>query len=330
MKKLLTYVAILIGVIVILGWVFEKTQPISQVKYGVSFSPRYARYLKLDWQKVYIQILDDLKVKKLRLPSYWTSLQPDSEEFDFSETDFMLLEAEKRGVEVILVVGARQPRWPECHIPDWAKNLSVENRQQKTLEFVQKVVERYKGNTSIKAWQVENEPFVNWFGEKCEDLDSVFLQKEIALVKKLDPKKPIVITESGEWSFWNKAMKISDILGISLYRKVHNPIFGNTAYPIPSFAYHLKSDLIRKMFAPNNQKTILSELQAEPWFEKGVLDTSLDEQIGLFSLEDFKSNVQYAQKTGFNEVYLWGIEWWYWISLQGHTGYLDFAKTLFE
>lgn len=289
------------------------------LRYGVSFSPRYARYLNLDWQKVYIQILDDLKVKNLRIPTYWTSMQPEIDKFDFQETDFMTSEAEKRGARVILVVGVRQPRWPECHVPNWAKNLSTKERQAKILQFVQKTVERYKANKSIWAYQVENEPFVGWFGENCDPVDKNFFQQELNLVRKLD-SKPIVITDSGEWSLWTEAKKLSDILGISLYRKAYNSLFGYINYPFPPVFYQLKS---------SNKKTIIAELQSEPWVQKAVTDTPLEQQIKLFSLADFQSNINYAQKTGFDEAYFWGVEWWYWMAENGYPQYLDFAKPLF-
>ena len=26
-----------------------------------------------------------------------------------------------------------------------------------------------------------------------------------------------------------------------------------------------------------------------------------------------QSTVEYASRTGFDEIYLWGVEWWYWL-----------------
>ena len=331
-KFLLIFVIFFVFSIFLINFIFETTYKYPEnIKYGVSFSPRYARYLNLDWKKVYLQILDDLKVKNLRLTSYWNSLEPEEERVNFDETDFMLSEAQKRGVKVILVVGARQPRWPECHTPDWAKTLSVEQRQQKLLIFVKKVVERYKDYPSVKGWQVENEPFVNWFGERCDKLDKEFLKEEIKLVRDLDTaKRPIVITDTGEWSMWTDAMKSSDILGISLYRKVYNPYWGYTTYPIPPVYYSARSSIARVFFAPNNQKIIVAEFQSEPWVKQAIPDTAISEQVKLFSIEEFKNNTSYAQKTSFDEIYLWGVEWWYWISQHGHPEYLDFARTIFR
>lgn len=318
----------IIGLIVIF-----KSSQIDQsleVKYGITFSPKYARYLGLDWKKTYLNVLDDLKVKNLRLPSYWDVLEKYEGKYDFSETDFMLTEAAKRGVKVILVLGARQPRWPECHVSIWAKKLTVAQSQQKTLDFIQKVVERYKKNASIWAYQVENEPFAYWFGE-CDSLDKKFLLEEIQLVKTLDTK-PIILTDSGEWSSWVDVMKLSDILGISIYKKAYNPnLHTYLDYPFLPWMYDFKSTLVRKIFAPKNEKTIVMELQTEPWLsDKDAKEGSPARENQLFSPSDFKSNIEFVKKTGFDEAYLWGVEWWYWMAAHGHPEYLQFAKTLFK
>lgn len=319
--KIICWILGLLIIILLANFILQRIYSTNnQIKYGVSFSPNYAKYLGLDYQKIYIQILDDLKVRNLRLPTFWDTIQKDPQKEDFSELDFMLSEAGKREVKVISVLGIRQPRWPECHVPSWAKDLSLEQRQQKALEFIGKVVERYIDNSSIVAWQVENEPFISWFGENCDPLDKNFLQKEVELVRKLDNSRPVVITDSGEWSLWREAMKSSDILGISLYRKAHNPYFGYMTYPIPAFFYPLKS---------GNKKTIIAELQAEPWTQKAIPDTPLEQQIKLFTLQDLQDTIKYAQKTGFDEAYLWGVEWWFWMAQKGYPQYLDFAKTLF-
>ncbi len=329
-RYFMVVIVFIVILIALANLIFEKSYPFSaSITYGVTFTPKYARYLKLDWQKTYLQILDDLKIKNLRLPSYWDVLEREAGSYDFSETDFMLDEAQKRGVRALLVVGVKQPRWPECHIPAWAKALSPNERRGKALRYVRAVVERYKDNPSIWAWQVENEPFVSWFGENCGLPDKQFIKDEIELIKRSDAKRPVVITDSGEWSSWVPAMKSSDILGISLYRKSHNQVLNlYTTYPFPTGMYLLKSTLVRKLFAPDNQKTIISELQAEPWTQKAVPDTSFKEQEKLFSVQDFKENIEYARKTGFDEVYLWGVEWWYYMAKHGLPQYLDYAKDL--
>lgn len=297
--------------------------------YGVTFSPSAAQYLTEDFKKVYSEILDDLKVKNLRLPSYWDVLEPEQGKFDFSQTDYLIEEAGKKNAKIILAVGIKQPRWPECHIPDWAYELTVNERQQKALEMIKKVVERYKSNPTIEVWQVENEPLF-WFGDGCDNPDLEFLRREVELVKKLDPKRQILISDTGEWQFWKDTSKLSDILGISVYRKVFNPVLGYIYYPLPPQFYSLKSSFIKPIFAPNNKKTIITELQAEPWLKGGFKDTPVKIQSQFFSTNELAGNLAFAQQTDIKDIYFWGVEWWYYMREKGYPGYWNFAKEVFN
>lgn len=306
------------------------TTPAKSSTLGVTFSPTYTEYLGLDVKKTYLSILDDLKVKNLRIPTYWNDTEKEPGKLNFDNIDFMVSEASKRQAKIILVVGIKQPRWPECFTPDWANKLSVSERQQKALDYIQKIVSRYQNQDNITAWQIENEPFVGWFGENCDPLDRTFLNQEIALVKKLDPNRSVVVTDTGEWSSWTDAMKSSDVLGISLYRKAHNPKFGYITYPFFPTMYTVKSTVIKGLFAPQNQKTIITELQAEPWTQNGIIDTSVIDQTKLFPAQDLQNNLEYAKRTGINEIYLWGVEWWYYMASEGHPEYLELVKNLLK
>lgn len=315
--RILIPVLLLFGLIILLA-LLGSTPAASpnQIKYGVTFSPQYAGYLKLDWQNTYLDLLDRLKVRNLRLPSYWDVLESQPGKYNFSQTDFLIKEAGKRGAKIILVVGARQPRWPECHVPAWAQKLSLEDRRQKILDLAQQIITRYQNSTQIWAWQVENEPFLSFFGQGCDPADKNFLTKEVDLVKSLS-NKPIIMTDSGELGFWVIPMQLSDVFGTTLYRRVYDKNLGYFTFPIPAYFYNIKSAVAR-IFAPSNKKTIIIELQAEPWLQQ------------LFTVKDFKANIEFSQKTGFDQVYLWGAEWWYYMAEQGHPEYLDYAKTLFK
>lgn len=306
-------------IIIIIGIVLATTHLPTTSILGVTFSPMYAKYLGLDWQKTYLTILDELKVKHFRIPTYWSEVEKIEGELDFSEVDFMVDGAGKREAQIILVVGIKQPRWPECHTPQWVNDLSLQDKQQKALDYIKKVVTRYQDKKQIIAWQVENEPYEE-FGH-CIKIDKEFIKKEIDLVKSLD-KKPVIITDSGELSLWLRSSKWADQLGVSLYRKAHNPILGNITYPFPTFMYPARAKLVGK-------KVFIAELQAEPWLKLGAYDTSIEEQTKLFSLADFKDNLDYAKRTGLNEMYLWGVEWWYFMAKNNHPEYLDYAKSYF-
>lgn len=303
--------------------------PAKQITYGVTFSQTNAKFLQLDWQKVYIETLDDLNVKHLRLQTYWNTIQKDEDKYDFSENDYMLDEAAKRGVKVILTVGIKQPRWPECYVPDWAQQLSVEKRQEKALEFITEVVKRYKDNPVVESWQVENEPLIYFYASHCDKIDLAFLQKEVALIRSID-SHPIVIADSGELSLWKNQMQLSDVFGTTLYRTVWNKYMGYTTLIWPPGAYSLRSDFFRSVFAPNNKKTIVVELQSEPWLpDNDPINTPIERQIEIFSLKSMDDNIEFANKTSFDEIYLWGVEWWYFMKQKGHPEYWDNAKKLF-
>jgi len=297
--------------------------------YGVTFSKEYAGQLGLDWQKTYSAILDDLKVSNLRLVAYWDEIEAKQDIFDFTDLDWQLQQARDRNIEVILVVGRRTPRWPECHDPAWLSPLAPLAIKQQQLEFIKTVVNRYKDNPAIYAWQVENEPFLTVFGE-CPLPDKQFLIQEVSLVKSLD-QKPIIITDSGELGWWQSAASLGDILGSTMYRIVWNENLGFWDYFfIPPAFYHYKAELT-KFFHPNLKKVIITELQMEPWtFNRQMTDLTWTEQEQSFSLKRFQDNIIYVKKTGFPEVYLWGAEYWYWLINQGHPEIWQQAKMLWQ
>lgn len=265
--------------------------------------------MSLDWKNLYISILDDLKAKTIRIPLYWTSIEPYEGKFFFENYDWMAEEAKKRDARIIFVIGRKVPRWPECHIPDWVSSYEEKIQQEKILLFLEKTVNRYKDLKNLYSWQVENEPFLS-FGV-CPDCDASLLDKEIELVKKLDPTRPIMVTDSGELSTWLRAAKRADIFGSTLYRIVYKKPFGYIKYPLDPKFFWAKANLVH-FFNPE-KPIIISELQAEPWAPGLIQSTSLDEQAKSMDIEKFNDNIEYAKKVGFPQVYFWGVEWWYWL-----------------
>ncbi|MFA6215148.1 MAG: hypothetical protein WC768_01095 [Patescibacteria group bacterium] len=295
--------------------------------YGVTFSQKYANELGLDWQKTYLAILDDLKVKNLRLVAYWDQIEGSIDNFNFTDLDWQINQAASRGTAITLAVGRRVPRWPECHDPVWLKNLAPLAVSEHELNFVKTVIERYKGNSAIKFWQIENEPLLRWFGE-CPKPSRAFLEQEINLAKSLD-SRPIIITDSGELSSWQAAGGLADILGTTLYRIVWNPYSGFWDYFfVPPAFYHYKAE-ITKFFHKNLKAVIVTELQMEPWtMGKPMAELSLADQQKSFDLKRFKDNVNYVTRAGFSEVYLWGVEYWYWLKEKGHPEIWQEAEKL--
>lgn len=305
---------------------FTNTDP--AMTFGVSFAPSQAEYLGLDGREVYRALLDDLKVRHIRLAAYWNRIEQTPGEYDFSELDYYLNETQKRDAKVILAVGKRLPRWPECHFPGWANALTDQEKDEKILNFVTATVNRYKTHPALYRWQVENEPFLNAFGQ-CPKMARQFVKNEMALVKKLDPNHSTLTTDSGELATWLRTASLGDYFGSTVYRVVLSPhkFFGYVSHEpsIPAAQYRFKAWLAKK---PVN-KIILSEIQAEPWTAGDLSTTKILEQFKSMDIERFERTITFVKKTGFPEGYLWGVEWWYWLRGQGHPEFWDYAKILF-
>lgn len=314
MKKVFKIIGLVLLVLIIIVFCYffvGKAKPVEKIDFGVTFSKIYAQELGLDWKEAYLSILDDLRIKKIRLVAYWPEIEPGEGIFDFENLDWQVNEAEQKGAEIIMAVGRRLPRWPECHVPEWAQDLSEKGQQEEILDIISEVVNRYKDREAIKFWQVENEPFLGTFGE-CPKLDKKFLDREIALVRELDPSRKIILTESGEFSTWIGAARRTDIMGTTLYRTVWAKYFRfYIRYPIPAIFYQRKTALIKKLF--DVDKIIVVELQAEPWGPKPTQELSLEEQFKSMNQKELREIIDYTKRAGFSEAYLWGAEWWYWL-----------------
>ncbi len=336
LKKIILILLILLAVLACYLFV-GKTPEAEQITWGIDFSQKHARDLGLDWKEVYLAYLEDLNAKEIKLSTAWDLLEPEKGSYNFADLDWQVDQAEKYGAKVILVIGMRTPRWPECHLPEWTKDLPKQELQQSVLELLENAVLRYgssagrPGNqksSTIWAWQVENEPLLV-FGQ-CPKRDKDFLKKEVDLVKNLDPlKRPIIVSDSGEWSLWLKIADVGDILGSTLYRRVWMaPLNMYIDYYFPPIYYHRKAEIIRKFF---NKEVIVVELQAEPWGPELLYDISLEEQQKSMTLARFSDNIEFARKTGLDTFYLWGGEWWYWLKeKQGNDSFWQEAKKIFQ
>src|SRR3989344_6742730 len=302
-----------LGLLFFLYYFFILKTPKQQTMvWGVNCAQTRAESLKLDWRETYNAILGDLGAKNIKLHTQWDWVEGEKNDYFFNDIDWQLEKAKEHGAGIIYVGGMKSGRWPECHFPDWAEQISKDDQQKEILEYIEQVVLRYKDNPAIVAWQAENEPLFN-FGE-CPWYDKEFLKKEVALIKSLDPSRPVIITDSGEQSLWTEAAKIGDIVASTMYRKVWFHITDSVGFYskfyLPPVFYYRKAQLIKYLF---NKEVICGELQAEPWTFESFQKVSLSEQEKTMDLKQFKENISYAQKTGLKEFYLWGAEWWYWL-----------------
>lgn len=295
---------------------------------GITFSPKYAMQLNLNPQTTFIKLLDELKIKSVRLPVYWDEVEIFPQKFNFSRMDFYIEEAQKKGAKVILVLGYKQPRWPECFAPDWVDKLMDLEKEEKILGLIKAEIEHFRKFENISAWQIENEPYFPY--GQCRPEISRILAEEIKIVRSLD-SRPVIVTDTGELGFWIPSIQAGDVFGTTLYREAWGPLFGRQTYPLPPIFYRLKWHLTETLAGKSGGMAVISELQAEPWIpsKTPTIDYPVEEQSKLMPVSKIKENIEYAKETGFDTIYLWGVEWWYFMDKSGHPEYLEFAKTLF-
>ncbi len=322
---------LIIGVFVLtlflFTWVFMRLlQPteISPTRYGITFSTRYTKQLGLDSSKTYRALVEDLGVKAVRLPVYWSEIERAQGQFDWELMDQLIEFSNAKKVDLTLVVGSKVPRWPECYIPDWAEMLDARGQQIAVLSMIEAVVERYKNTQAIERWQVENEPFFP-FGN-CPEMTQAQFQERVDLVRRLDPTRPIQVTVSGEIGPWTVEAEAADVLGISLYRLTWNDLFGYFMYPLFPEYYYSRAQLVQGKV----ERVIVAELQAEPWFPESLDRRTLEQWYLAFDAEMFARNLKFAREAHLSEVYFWGAEWWYFLKMSGDERLWQVAKEVFS
>ncbi len=307
---------------IIAGFFLTSTHTIEakdEIYWGVNFSESQAEYLGLDAAVVYESIIKDLGAKHIKIHVNWNATEIESDVYNFSSLDRQVALAEEHDVKLILVIGMKTGRWPECHTPEWVSEVPSSEREAVIVDHVETLVTRYHTSPAVTYWQVENEPFLE-FGDCANwyyDISDTLVETEIAAVRAIDSERKIIVTESGELSTWRSAASVADIVGITTYRSTWNTseeTFGVNPYTFlsPKF-YASKAAFIRNVY----QKPVINvELQAEPWTSVHLKEASLEEQALSMNPELFKENVQFAKETGLGTFYFWGAEWWYWMMVE--------------
>ncbi len=278
---------------------------------GTTFIAPYAEYYGLDAKDTMQAIIDDLGIRRFRLVSYWDRIEPVNGQYDWEELDWQFDKIEQAGGTVSLAIGLRQPRWPECHWPQWAKDEPQTVWQPQLYEFMTQVIERYKDRPSLVSYQLENEYFLDVFGD-CPDHSRERLVEEYNLVKGLDPNTPVIVTRSNNaLPSWPVGEPRADMIGASIYKRVWDGTVTKRyfEYPLPPWFYAL---LAGGAELTTGRNTFIHEMQTEPWAPIGMTNATIEEQDKSLSAEDLPERIQYGVDTGMRTIDLWGVEWWYW------------------
>jgi hypothetical protein len=309
------YIVIFLAIFFTLSALVDRLyRPVKNPVYGVSFSIPYAQELGNDWQANYQALLKDLGFKHLRIMSYWEAIEPQQGQYDFKDLDWQFDQANKYGAKISLAVGLRQPRWPECHEPDWAAQMKVESPEWRSglYAYMQAVVDRYKNNPALESYQLENEAANGWFGY-CRGgvAPKSRLNEEFVFMKSWDPKHPTWMSLGDEHGL-PLGTPVPDAYGFSIYRIVYStntPIHFYATYPITVWYHRFRAAIISKI---HHRPVYVHELQLEPWGSKATIEMSIAEQNRSMSVSQMHKSILFARKTGIKDEYMWGGEWWYW------------------
>jgi hypothetical protein len=290
-------------------WYIHSEQNIP-LQLGVSFIPDYAESLGVNPEST-MDALVHIGVNQFRLVSYWSDGEPTKGHYNFTQLDWEFQKAQAAHAKIILTLGLRQPRWPECHMPSWAAQEPESQWEPQLENYMQAVVERYKNSPSLESYQVENEYFLQGFGT-CTNMDRARLISEYNLVKKLDPKHPIIVTRSDNAIGIPVGKPQPNEFSISIYRRVWDAGVTHRylEYPYPAWYYAFLAGWQK---LADHKDMMIGELQAEAWAPNGktIPETSLAEQNKSINAQRLQGVFNYGKATGMRSIDMWGAEYWY-------------------
>jgi hypothetical protein len=352
-RKILKLLLAFLGVVVLLlardallQWTVRDPGRSPDLQIGTTFIKINAEHLGLDWRSAYKEIINDVGIKQIRIPIFWDQLEREPGKFDWVDLDWQMQEAAKANAQVMLVVGHRVPRYPECYAPPWTKELDDAAFKRSLLSMTETVVKHYRDHPALGAWQVENEPLAKilgkiWGDGACREI-SHLVREEVQWVRRWadgrsDGRRiPTVVTYANAPWFVSQLRQTltfgSDVVGMTLFNKLYfrSPVF--TGYvemfrlgPIAT----LRLAYQRSLIARNHQELWIAEMQAEPWGPDGPykFDDPADAAVTM-NPDRLRQTWDYAVQGGASRIYLWGIEWCLSERDRGRRPMLDAVKGL--
>ncbi len=296
---------------------------------GTTFSQLQCYYMELDWQATF-KAVASLGFDRIRLCAYWHEIEATENNFNFSQIDWLLEECDRRGIEVILAVGMKVPRWPEFHFPDWLRDrydikgngLPLDANPALAahgLSFLQRVVDHLRPAPAITHWQVENEPFTHLAIAGGRFLSYQFVRQEVELVRSwARPEQKILLTGSitlptaqdhADQTALKLSMPLADAFGLNVYTKV--PLANTFFYlePLPPFWRTLRQ--WQTTLVTQGKEAWVAEAQAEPW-EPNQLVAMAKPDYPSATPRRTAELVTTLAEAGYSTILLWGCEYWYW------------------
>jgi hypothetical protein len=329
---------------------------LAPVQVGISFSPRRAASLGLDYRKAFTR-LEAMHFRVIRLSVYWD--QVDQEGFD--QLDWLMSEAQRAGQPVVLAVGMKGLGWPEFYIPASAmpadgltkgQDVATDaNLRDATLSFVSDIVLRYRDNSMLVAWQIENEPF-NRAGPQRLWIDAGFLHDEITIARQLDGHhRPLIVNafshfnllfdqasarqgfDLRQWLGFEadsaerdglSVLRKGDVLGLDVYTAIGYQFLGNDHMSRADGDWPDRLAKVHDLARSQGKQAWITEAQAEPWES----DSNSYADPKSTSPQAIRSLFANLKDAGFSTVLFWGSEYWLWRADQGDSRWIDTIKAI--
>jgi hypothetical protein len=361
-------------------WEQLPVEPRGTTQLGISFRPLQATALGLDPQAALRELLA-CPFPLIRLGAYWNRLEPGPGAFVPGELDRQLDAAERAGKQVILGLGpVKTFGYPEFFVP--AHHLSPPLREgtlirpdeyrrllEAGIEFIARVVERYRNRASIIAWQVEHEAVDPLGMEHSWRLSEAFVRREVEAVRSADPARPVMMNgflptstpvRLQQWFRTRDqgdslavAQRLADIVGIDFYPRhalaSAGPLglyLAGSRAPWQRWRRERLLDRVGKADAETGtarpggtraaQRVMIAEGQAEPW--EAVTTPPSPGRRAMYSCrpEDLIGNYNqclrwtHRQAVTADGYLFWGAEYWLLRERQGDPSYLGAFRRVLE
>ncbi len=332
---------------------------------GISFRPLQAAAFNLDGRRA-LQELLAYPFPLIRLGAYWNLIEPQPGAFHPEELDWQIDLAERAGKRIILCVGPLKTfGYPEFFAPahhlkhPFPESALIKPSDYPSLlsagiEFITRLVERYKGHESILAWQLEHEAVDPLGVEHSWRLAAAYVEQEAQALRQADPGRPLLMngylpaTWLGRltqgWSTRDQgdslalALRLADMVGIDYYpRNALLKLGSRTLYLDGSRSPRggkAEKELL-EWAGNHSHKLLVTEGQAEPWETATTPPNPPGE--GMYSclpehvIANFNTCKDWFNQQDSLYAYLfWGAEYWLLRKQGGDPTYLQAFERILE
>jgi hypothetical protein len=348
------------------AWQHLPIRPRRDTLLGISFRPLQASAFGLDGRTT-LQTLLTYPFQLIRLGAYWNRIEPEPGTFQPAELDWQIDAAEQAGKQIILCVGPLKTfGYPEFFVPahhlgqpfpehTLIKPAAYPALLEAAAAFITRLVERYQNRTGIVAWQLEHEGVDPLGMEHSWRLEAGFIEQEIAVLKKADPTRPVMLNgflpttllvRLSQW--WQTrdqgdslavAQRLGDMVGIDYYPRNALVKIGSQTLYLDGSQSSTRQPRLKQLLAwvgASGKKLLVSEGQAEPWEAITTPPNPINQ--GMYSClpEHVISNYNacqgwFAGQPASLYAYLfWGAEYWMLRKQGGDSSYLKAFERILE